>query len=78
MHELTVRLIQFGTSPRRDALARIVDGDPSIDQIAECNVSETLGENAGAITQAAMHRFEDFHFVNLDDDTMSDCQSSLP
>jgi hypothetical protein len=64
-HEFIVWLIQLGASLPRDALDTIVDGEPLIDQMAKGEVSETVRKHAEVTFQAAMHRLEDFRFVNL-------------
>jgi hypothetical protein len=65
MREFIVRLIQLGASLPRDALNRIIDIDPLIDQMTEGEHSETLCENVEATFQAGMHWPRDFYFVNL-------------
>jgi hypothetical protein len=65
MHEFIVRLIQLGALRLKDALGTIVDVEPLVDQMTEDKVFKTAREHAEATFQAAMHRLEDFRFVNL-------------
>jgi hypothetical protein len=65
MHEFIVRLIQLGALLPRDALDTIVDVEQLIDQMTEGEVSETVPEHAEATFQAAMHRLDNFRFINL-------------
>jgi hypothetical protein len=64
MHKFVVELIQLGASLPREAIDRIVDVPPLVDEINDHAVAEAIWRNPDETFQTRMAHLSELHFVH--------------